>query len=238
MASRIISEVRYDLPGYMLDISQQSEYFFACMEEPPKTLSKNQQKKLIKRERIEAKKLFNKAKRKLQPRKPSANRKRKKLVDVTKYKVVLDLSFDNLMTEKEHGSTINQVGISYADNRGRDKALDLYATSISNRTHNELLRRHIDYKRWNMKLKNEHFTRVDFNAAQDPENYASDDNEERVLTADQEALDQDFLAETSQIGTIEPSNIEENNDELRTAPDAPEDAPVNSQFCYLTGTSF
>jgi tRNA (guanine9-N1)-methyltransferase len=124
-------------------------------------LSKNQLKKLKKRDKYLAKKQLLKETR-VRKKQPSSVRKKKKLVQITNYKVVLDLEFEMLMTEKELSSTIAQIQYSYADNRNRDLGLDLYCTSVSSNVHQLLGERCKDYRNWKMTFTESHFTEFEF----------------------------------------------------------------------------
>jgi tRNA (guanine9-N1)-methyltransferase len=123
-------------------------------------LSKNQLKKLKRRDKYLAKKQLLKETR-VRKKQPTSVRKKKKLVQITKYRVVLDLEFEFLMTEKELLSTIAQIQYSYADNRNRDLGLDLYCSSVSSNVHRLLSERCKDYQNWKMTFTESHFT--DFN---------------------------------------------------------------------------
>jgi len=106
---------------------------------PPDPLSKNSQKKLLKKERLavqkaekkQAKKDARKRAREEQAKKDPGEQsttdvkddaevpapKRRRVVSKFKATVVIDLAFDNMMLEKEISSLCNQLAYVYASNR-------------------------------------------------------------------------------------------------------------------------
>jgi tRNA (guanine9-N1)-methyltransferase len=144
-----------------------------CKDTPQ--LSKNQQKRLIKREKYLEKKELHKQNR-IRRKQPTSIRKKKKRVHISDYKVVLDLEFENLMTDKELASTIAQIQYCYADNRNRDIGLDLYCTSMSPNVHKQLGERCKDYQNWKMTFDDFHFLKHDYSIKKDVESGSGEEN--------------------------------------------------------------
>ncbi|KAJ3260628.1 tRNA methyltransferase 10 [Boothiomyces macroporosus] len=104
------------------------------------TISKRQLKKQKKQEKYLEKKEYMRSKRKEERKAkreqrveaglPARPKKRKIEQESSGVRVVLDLSFEKYMMEKEIKSTAAQVMYCYSDNRSREKALSLYMTSI------------------------------------------------------------------------------------------------------------
>ncbi|EKX55147.1 hypothetical protein GUITHDRAFT_98931 [Guillardia theta CCMP2712] len=74
-------------------------------------------------------------------------------------RVVIDLSFDDLMTEKEVRSLVTQLAHSYGTNRASGKPLDLYLTSVDKRTA-EGLKKISGFDNWRCHVETRHFSEV------------------------------------------------------------------------------
>jgi len=120
-------------------VSDVSNDTMHALPTPPDPLSKNSQKKLLKKERLavqkaekkQAKKDARKRAREEQAKKDPGEQsttdvkddaevpapKRRRVVSKFKATVVIDLAFDNMMLEKEISSLCNQLAYVYASNR-------------------------------------------------------------------------------------------------------------------------
>lgn len=65
--------------------------------------------------------------------------------------VIVDLAFENLMTDKEISSTVNQMQYAYADNRRKPLSLDLHGTSVVGKIKETFEQRAPDYLKWRVK---------------------------------------------------------------------------------------
>ncbi|KAJ3327621.1 tRNA (guanine(9)-N(1))-methyltransferase, partial [Kappamyces sp. JEL0680] len=144
-------------------------------QDPPATaLSKRQLKKLAKKARHEATREEFKAKKKQERlQKKQRQRELRELgVAVAKRKpklasqessgvhVVIDLSFAQLMTEKEINSTVSQVGYCYSKSKAMPRKIDLTCTSITGVIKETFAAKQSDYTRWKMGQFEKHFSEL------------------------------------------------------------------------------
>jgi tRNA (guanine9-N1)-methyltransferase len=130
----------------------------------PEGMSKNKWKKQLKEKKYfeeresvkEARKIKRIEVRKKRKEMPIEQRKQKIRRQESGFKVLIDLSFDEYMSEKEMKSTAGQLIYSYAAVRTYGLALSL--TSISATLDKYLTDKSCDYKYWNVLLSDTHFS--------------------------------------------------------------------------------
>lgn len=146
------------------------------LDENP-VMSKRQKKKLIKMELWEVKKkekrLLEREKYKRKrieaielglPRKgPSRKELKRKKIDFAESPatVCIDLSFDELMIDKDISKCVKQLLRVYTLNRRSDKPINLYMTGIKEGTRTyTVLEKNDGWKNWNVQLKAENYAEV------------------------------------------------------------------------------
>ncbi|KAJ1974936.1 tRNA (guanine(9)-N(1))-methyltransferase [Dimargaris verticillata] len=126
-------------------------------------LSKNAQKRLLKQQRWEATRdeRKEKKKQKLQQKKaerrelrqkgivlPPLRNKPKPVGEQSEMTVVLDMAFDDLMTDKEIVSIVSQVSRCYSINKGANRRARLMATEFHGRAKERFETRMSGYENW------------------------------------------------------------------------------------------
>lgn len=140
------------------------------------TLSKNQQKRHLKQERW----LQNRAeKRKLEKEKKKAKRvaeaiereklgltleaKRKRIPmseSENKFRVVIDMDFEDFMTEHELGKSAKQVGRIYSCNRQSEKPCQLYITSVKGKIKDQMDKTNKGFVNWDANVSELDYLKV------------------------------------------------------------------------------
>lgn len=143
-------------------------------QEPAQVLSKTQMKKLAKRQKFlekrpekrriekEKKKLKRKelAKQKLENGQPIANAtKRTKLMSESsnKFRVVIDMDFEDFMTDSEIAKSAKQVGRIYALNRHSDNPCQLYISSLKGKLRDRFALTNTGYENWDVNTYEEDY---------------------------------------------------------------------------------
>lgn len=164
----------------------------------PEGLSKNQWKKQLKEKKYfadretfkEARKIKRSEVRKRKKEIPIEQRKQKIRRQESGFKLLIDLSFDEYMAEKEIKSTAGQLIYSYA--AGRTYGLSLSLTSISTKLDKYLSEKSCDYKKWNALLSEKHFSTLqknDFNIEVEPKFcYLTADSENEIQELDKNTI--------------------------------------------------
>lgn len=142
-------------------------------EQPP--MSKSQMKKLAKRQRWLARlpeiKRIEKEKRKLKRQKEAKLRdkrgetlavdvkpKRKLMSESSnKFKVVIDMDFNDLMTDEEIAKAAKQVGRIYAYNRRCDNPCQLYVSSLKDKILDRFNITNTGYKNWDINISDKDY---------------------------------------------------------------------------------
>ena len=75
--------------------------------------------------------------------------------DALPLRVAIDLSFDNLMNERDMTKLVKQLQRSYAINRRADRPLQLYLTSFGGESEAKLAATGQGYKNWDVNLKSQ-----------------------------------------------------------------------------------
>nr|CAG4642025.1 EOG090X0D3U [Eurycercus lamellatus] len=138
----------------------------------PENLSKSARKRLEKKKIWEKNKLERRAKerekrkkRKLENPAPSTAPSRKKLKETTMAKsscktgVVIDLSFDHLMDEKNLAKCIKQVSRCYSVNRRAENPVQFHVCSLEGQSLVEITK-HQGYINWDVNFHEKDFTEV------------------------------------------------------------------------------
>lgn len=135
-------------------------------EQPaPTSMSKSQLKKLLKRQkwldgRGERRKQ-EREKRKLKRREAAKARdqssdavkpKKKKLMSESdnKFRIVIDMDFEDYMTEQEITKAVLQVGRIYSINRHADNPCQLYVSSLKGKILDKMTKTNVGYKNWDI----------------------------------------------------------------------------------------
>ncbi|EDO37892.1 predicted protein, partial [Nematostella vectensis] len=139
-------------------------------------LSKNQRKKLLKRQKY----LEEKKDRKLKKKEKQKEKKLKRQLEsgdtdpqgpIKKFKsmdsedalpirIVIDLNFDDLMSDRDMLKLMKQVQRCYAVNRRADHPVQMYLTSFEGKSRSRLDHIGCHYDRWDVNIKSEHLTKV------------------------------------------------------------------------------
>jgi tRNA (guanine9-N1)-methyltransferase len=126
----------------------------------PEGMSKNAWKKQLKEMKYFSKKEAIKNSRKLkrvEKKKGKSTSKRKiALKEENGYKVLLDMSFENYMSEKEFKSATAQIVFSYASARGN--GLSLIISSVTPKVEDSLSKIATDHNNWKCSFINAHFS--------------------------------------------------------------------------------
>ncbi|XP_046389883.1 tRNA methyltransferase 10 homolog A [Ischnura elegans] len=137
-------------------------------------LSKKQRKRLLRREKwLEVRKLKRaKEKQRLKEKKKIAQENnvtlgpsRKKLKcnkmsgSKCKVRVVIDLSFNDIMNDKDIGKCVKQIHHCYSVNRRYSDPMQLYLTSFSGRLEKDM-EKHDGFRNWDVNFSSEHFTEL------------------------------------------------------------------------------
>lgn len=164
------SLVESEKPGRLDDISDENL--------PEISMSKRQQKKLLKMQQWEIKKKEKrlKEKEKLKQRKleaikaglptrngPSRKELKRNKIDYSKsdISVVVDLSFDGMMIDKDVAKCVKQLLRIYTMNRRSEKPIPLHFTGIREGGSVEMhLKRNDGYQHWDVKFSNDSFANL------------------------------------------------------------------------------
>lgn len=135
--------------------------------ELPRPFTKNQMRKWLKKAKWENRKCEKRAKEKARAKErrslaraanidlgPSRKCLKKMKLEKTKQNisVIIDLSFDHLMTEKSRFKVIKQILRCYSINRRSDSPLQFHITSFGERTKSEISR-HNGYEHWDVGIR-------------------------------------------------------------------------------------
>lgn len=150
--------------GKQVDKEEKSEQNI----EPTTTLSKSQQKRLKKREKWLARRpLLRKAeKEKLKAKRKTEEEERNKLglerirrpgtklmsESNNNFRVVIDMDFDEFMTDKEVTAGLNQLGRIYSINRHAENPCQLYFTSLKGRLAERCATLNTGYTNWDCNI--------------------------------------------------------------------------------------
>uniref|UniRef100_A0A069DYI4 tRNA (guanine(9)-N(1))-methyltransferase n=1 Tax=Panstrongylus megistus TaxID=65343 RepID=A0A069DYI4_9HEMI len=131
-------------------------------DEPP--LSKRARKRLLKHEKwLEYRPIKRaKEKEKLKKKREEARLKniklgptrkqlknREMLANKSKLRIVLDFSFDHLMTNKDMNKCVNQMSRCYSVNRRAERPLYLHVTNFCGKS-KEIMQKHVGYHNWDV----------------------------------------------------------------------------------------
>ncbi|XP_071446505.1 tRNA methyltransferase 10 homolog A isoform X2 [Hetaerina americana] len=137
-------------------------------------LSKKQRKRLMKREKwLQVRKLKRiKEKEKQKQKKKNAlqnniklgpSRKELKYNKMSgsqcKVRVVIDLSFNDLMNDKDIGKCVKQIHHCYSVNRRHSDPMQFYLTSFNGRLEEDM-EKHDGFRNWDINFSSEHFTKL------------------------------------------------------------------------------
>lgn len=139
-------------------------------------LSKNQQKKLLKKQKWEEGKTERKRKEREKLKRKKAEKRalgepvttiinRKRLRDCTmansscKQRVVIDLDFEHLMHERDLGKCMKQLHRSYSVNRRADNPMQFYLSSLQGNVE-ACLAKSNGYKNWDVYFRSEKYTEL------------------------------------------------------------------------------
>lgn len=142
--------------------------------ELPRPYNKNQMRKWVKKIKWENRKSEKRAREKVKAKQrrieakvlnidigPSRKALKRRKLECTESKVgvIIDLSFDNLMKEKDRFKVIKQILRCYSINRRSTSPLQFHITSFGERTKSEISR-HNGYENWDVKFEEKPYIEV------------------------------------------------------------------------------
>lgn len=156
------SDQYFDLNDIKIDPGLKDDYG----NELPRPFTKNQMRRWLKKLKWENRKTEKRAKEKARAKErriearasnidlgPSRKCLKKMTQEISKLNigVVIDLSFDHLMIEKNRFKVIKQILRCYSINRRSKSPLKFYITSLGERTKSEMSR-HNGYENWDVRF--------------------------------------------------------------------------------------
>lgn len=186
-------------------------------------LSKSQRKKLAKRqqllERRKSKRKEEREKKKLRKKQlaqqrdkdgePIIVKKKKTLMSDSKnkFRVVIDMDFNDYMTDLEIGKAVKQLGRIYALNRQSDNPCQLYISSLKDKIFDRFAKTNSGYKSWDINISDKDYIELfSVNTDSECESTSSNINNQIIyLTGDSDetlSTVDDILEDTSKIYVI------------------------------------
>lgn len=184
----------------------------------PPEISKTQRKKLAKRqlylERRKDQRKVEREKRKARKRELAQQRekngeptpvpKKKILMSESdnKFRVVIDMDFNDYMTEQEIAKAVKQLGRIYALNRHSDSPCQLYFSSLKGKIRDRFAITNAGYKSWDINISESDYTELFIDHEEPAKNskdqivYLTGDSEETLPAVD------DLLKDNSKIFVI------------------------------------